>query len=250
MKRLILAVTFLTRLPLPIPKNITDKDMGTSTPFFPLVGLIIGLMLVGIDRLFSIVFPLAVVNAVIFISLIIITGGLHLDGLMDTCDGIFSGKDRERVLEIMRDSRVGSFGVLGAIVIATLKLSLLNILPIANRYSALIIFPMLGRWAMVWGITLFPYARKTPGLGVPFTDYARKNYIIWSALPIIAVLAPLLLWWSVPVIIFAGFAAWVLGKWFSQKIGGLTGDTYGAICEITEVLILILNPFLPLRIGN
>lgn len=240
MKRLILAITFLTRLPIPIPKNITDRDMGSSTPFFPLVGIIIGFMLVGVDRLFSIIFPPIVVNAIIFVSLIIITGGLHLDGLMDTCDGIFSGKDRERILEIMRDSRVGAFGVLGAIVIVVLKLSLLNVLPEGNRYNALLIFPMLARWAMVLGVTMFPYARKTPGLGVSFTDYAKKSYIIWSILPVFIVSIPLLSWLSFPIIIFMGFVAWLLGKWFSNKIGGLTGDTYGAICEITEVFALMI----------
>jgi adenosylcobinamide-GDP ribazoletransferase len=240
LKRLLLAITFLTRLPLPIPKNITNSDMGRSTPFFPLVGLIIGLMLVGIDRIFSLILPSIVVNAIIFISLIVITGGLHLDGLMDTCDGIFSGRDRERILEIMRDSRVGAFGVLGAICIVVLKLSLLNTLPVESKYTALILFPVMGRWGMVWAVVLFPYARKTPGLGVSFTDFARKSYIIWSMPFILIISIPLLLWWSISIIIVTGLSAWLTGKWLSHKLGGLTGDTYGAICEVTEVLTLMM----------
>ncbi len=214
--------------------------MGRCTPFFPLVGLLIGLMLVGVDRLFSFLLPPFAVNAILFVSLVVITGGLHLDGFMDTCDGVFSGRDRSRSLEIMRDSRVGAFGVLGAVCLAVLKIAFLNALHGDTRLPALILFPTLGRWGMVWAITLFPYARSTPGLGKSFTEHARKRYIVLASLPVFAAVIPLFLWRSILILIAAWLATWLLGKSFSHKLGGLTGDTYGAICEITETLSLMV----------
>jgi adenosylcobinamide-GDP ribazoletransferase len=213
--------------------------MGRSTPYFPLVGLLVGLILVALDRLFSYVFPPLVVNSALFVSMVIITGGMHFDGLMDTCDGVFSGRDRERILEIMRDSRVGAFGVLGAVCLAAMKIALLNAVKGDIRWATLLVFPMLGRWGMVWGVTLFPYARKNPGIGQSFTDFARKRYILWSTIPVLAAAIPLFMWRGIALVITAGLGALLLGKIFSRKLGGLTGDTYGAICEITEVLVLM-----------
>lgn len=214
--------------------------MGRTTPFFTLVGLFIGLMLVGVDRLFSSLYPPFVVNAILFVSLVVITGGLHLDGLMDTCDGVFSGRDRSRSLEIMHDSRVGAFGVLGAICLATLKIAFLNALRGDIRWSALLLFPMLGRWSMVWAITLFPYARRTPGQGKPFSEHSRKRYVALASLPVLAVAITLFSWRSIPILAADCLAVWLSGKWLSHKLGGLTGDTYGAICEITETVSLMI----------
>jgi len=240
MKRLILAITFLTRLPLPVSKDITSEEIGRSTPFFPLVGLLIGLILIGIDGVLSYLWPPIAVNVALFVSLVLITGGLHLDGLMDTCDGIFSGRDRDRILEIMRDSRVGAFGVLGAVCLAAMKIALLNALNGDLRWATLLLFPMLGRWSMVLAITLFPYARESAGLGTPFTDFARKRYILWATLPVLAASIPTLLWRIIPILAVVGCATWLMGKWISRKIRGLTGDNYGAICEVTETLSLMI----------
>ncbi len=240
MKRLILAITFLTRIPLPVSKDVTSEDMGRSTPFFPLVGLLIGLMLIGIDGMLSYLWPPIVVNSALFVSLVAITGGLHLDGLMDTCDGIFSGRDRDRTLEIMRDSRVGAFGVLGAVCLAAMKIALLNALNGDLRWAGLLLFPMLGRWSMVLAITFFPYARELVGLGTPFTEFARKRYIFWATLPVLAVSIPILLWRVGPLLAVVSCITWLMGKLIFRKIGGLTGDNYGAICEATETLSLLI----------
>ena len=215
MNRLLLAVTFLTRLPFPARRNITKEELGRSVPFFPVVGLLLGLILAG-------------------------TGGLHVDGLMDTCDGVFSGRDRETTLEIMRDSRIGAFGALGAICMAALKITAMSALGSESRWAALLLFPMLGRWSMVWVITFFPYARKTPGLGKWFSASAKRQDVIWATLPVIAVIIPIFLLRSIPILVTVGAATFLLGKWFSHKLGGLTGDTYGAICEITETLSLLV----------
>jgi adenosylcobinamide-GDP ribazoletransferase len=225
---------------LPTPKSTTVEDIGRSTPSFPLVGLLIGLILIGIQRLSSLIWPPPAVYVVLVVSLIVVTGGLHLDGLMDTCDGIFSGKERKRILEIMRDSRVGAFGVLSAFCLVLLKTAFLGVAHSRSGCTPLLLFPMLGRWGMVWAIVLFPYARTSPGLGKPFTEFARKSYLAWASFPVIVIAATLLMWQSIPVLIVVGIAAWLMGKWFSRRLSGLTGDNYGAICEITETLSLMV----------
>ena len=239
-KKILLAITFLTRLPFPIPKSISPDDMGRTTPFFPMVGLLIGLILVVINYALSYIWAPYIVNVLLIISLIVITGGLHLDGLMDTCDGIFSGKDRERTLEIMHDSRVGAMGVLGAICIIVLKMVFLSAANPGSKMAALIAFPMLGRFSMVFAVSAFPYARTSPGLGSLFVEYAKKRYIFWAIVQVLVVTIPLLLWKAFPVIVIVVAFTWLLGKWLTNRLEGLTGDTYGAICEITETMSLAL----------
>lgn len=240
MKRLLLSMTFLTRLPIPLSKNISQEDIGKTTPFFPLVGIFIGLLLVGINYILSFILPSFVINIIIIVSLIAITGGFHLDGLMDTCDGFFSGKDREQTLEIMRDSRVGAMGVAGALCIFALKVAFLNAVSAENKLQALIIFPMLGRWSMVFAISLFPYAKGKQGLGSLFVEHAKKSYIFWSTIPIVILIIPLLRWKAFPTLIVIFLVTWLIGKRLSNKLGGLTGDTYGAISEVIETLSLAI----------
>lgn len=238
MKRFILAITFLTRLPLPTPKIVTPKDIASSTVFFPLVGLILGGILAGIDYFCSHFWNPLVTNTAIVIGLIGLTGGLHIDGLMDTCDGIFSNKDRDRALEIMRDSRVGVMGVLGGICVILMKIAFLYGIKDDLRIPALLIFPVIGRCAMVYAICFFPYARTTSGLGKAYVQHSKRyHFLIASALSL-SVAIPFLLWRAIPIIVIISFATWLMAYRLSKRLGGLTGDTYGAICEVVETLTL------------
>jgi adenosylcobinamide-GDP ribazoletransferase len=238
MKRILLAITFLTRLPLPAPKKVAPEDIGESTPFFPIVGLILGGILVGINYFCSYFWDPLVTNIAIVVSLIAFTGGLHLDGLMDTCDGIFSNKNRERTLEIMRDSRVGSMGVLAGICLLLLKIFFLNSIAQDMKIPVLLAFPVLGRWSMVYAVSLYPYARSTSGLGALFVEYAKHYYVLVATIIVLIITIPLLLWKAFPVFIVIGFATWMMSRRLSKRLGGLTGDTYGAICETMETLSL------------
>ena len=240
MKRIILAITFLTRLPLPTPKIITSQDIAGSTPFFPIVGLILGGILVGVDYLCSQFWNPLVTNTAIVISLIAFTGGLHLDGMMDTCDGIFSNKDRDRMLEIMRDSRLGAMGVLGGICLILMKVAFLYSIKGEMRIPALLIFPMIGRWAMVYAVSFFPYARTTSGLGKSYVEHSKRYHVLIASIWVFAVAIPLLLWKAIPIFLVIGFATWLMAFRLSKRLGGLTGDTYGAICEIMETLTLAI----------
>lgn len=240
MKKLILAITFLSRLPIPSPKHIAPKDIGGSTPYFPIVGLILGGILVGINYFCSYFWDQLITNIVLVISLIALTGGLHLDGLMDTCDGVFSNKDRERTLEIMRDSRVGAMGVLAGICLILLKFAFLNNINDDMKYQALLIFPMIGRLSMIFAISFFPYARSSSGLGSLFVEYSKQHYILIALAQVFIIAIPLLLWKAFPIFIIVGFATWLMAWRLSKRLGGLTGDTYGAICEVMETLTLAI----------
>jgi adenosylcobinamide-GDP ribazoletransferase len=238
MKKIILAITFLTRLPLPSPKKVAPEDIGKSTPFFPIVGLILGGMLVGINYFCSYFWNQLITNTILVFSMIAFTGGLHLDGLMDTCDGIFSNKDRDRTLEIMRDSRVGSMGVLAGICLLLLKIVFLNGISQDMKMPVLLTFPVFGRWGMVYAVSLYPYARTTSGLGALFVEYAKHYYVLIATIIVLIIAVPLLLWKAFPVFIVIAFATWMMSSRLSKRLGGLTGDTYGAICEVMETLSL------------
>lgn len=238
MNRLLLSIAFLTRFPIRSP-SFSPSDLGKSTVFFPIVGLIIGLILAGVWYGLSHIWPHYVVDAFVVVLLIIFTGGLHLDGLMDTFDGISSNRDRNQMLEIMRDSRVGAMGVLAGFSILILKVVLLSALNPVVKIPAIIIFPVFGRLCLVLAITLFPYARESSGLGSAFVKYSKKSYMIWASAESLMISAPLLLWKSLVIFATVFALSVALGAWFSHKLGGLTGDIYGAICELAEVTCLV-----------
>ena len=197
--------------------------------------------MVGLERGCSEVFPDFLSAAVLLVSLIAVNRGLHLDGLMDSCDGIFGGFTRDRRLEIMRDSQVGAFGVAGAAGILLLKygalVSLLGFSGSGIEWS-LLLFPILSRWSMVVALGAFPYVRS-PGLGSPF----HQGNILWATIMagIIAIAGAVLLGSIAGAGMLAGatLIAWLLGKYMAVKLGGLTGDSYGAINEVTEMLALM-----------
>lgn len=246
MNKLLLSITFLTRFPTPTPK-FNPSDLGRSTLFFPIVGLMIGLVLAGVWYGLSHIWPIYVADTSVIIFLIVLTGGLHLDGLMDTFDGTFSNRDRKEMLEIMRDSRVGAMGVLAGMSVVILKIVLFNALNPDAKIPAIITFPVFGRLCLVLAITLFPYARGNSGLGSAFVKYSKKSYIIWTSAESLIISAPLLLWRSLPVLAAVFIISVALGTWFSHKLGGLTGDVYGAICELGELtciaVLLTLQPY-------
>lgn len=234
------ALSFLTIFPTRRPADVTQHAVSNSRAWFPLVGLLLGLALVGLEWGLSFVFPIYLTAAVLVVFLILITRCLHLDGLMDTCDGLFGGPTPERRREIMRDSHVGAFAVAGAIGVLLLKygalVSLLS-LDLPGREWALLLFPVFSRYAMVLQLMVFRYVR-TPGLGSPFHEYDARLPSAVAA--IIAVLAALLLGGVGGMLILAGVCllALLLGQGIVAMAGGMTGDAYGATNELAEVAAL------------
>ncbi|MBE6074754.1 MAG: adenosylcobinamide-GDP ribazoletransferase [Selenomonas ruminantium] len=239
MKSFITALQFLTRIHLKNQPDLTIEDFGRSTKFFPLVGAILGFIYLLAAWCLIAVFGWAnFVTTILVLLPVFVTGGLLLDGYMDTADGVFSARDRERKLEIMKDSRVGSFGVIALVALMMIDWTVLRDIKLVLIMTALFIMPVIGRMAMVMVIAFFPYARKE-GMGKAFADMADKETVAIAGITTILFVVP---WGQAAIVALAaglGFA-WLLGAWLTSKLGGLTGDTYGAIETLTETVVLVV----------
>ena len=230
------ALQFLTIFPTPIRREITAEHSGQSLTYFPLVGLVLGAILSGLHFGLSLVLPESVVNALIVIFLVILTGAHHLDGLVDTCDGVIAGKSKEERLAIMSDSKVGVFGIVAAFLLLLLKYVSLSSAPIL---TALLLMPTLSRWSMVAIISAFPYA-KSSGMGLAFKQGARWYRLTIATVMALAMAFIILQLWGLVLMAILWLFVFGIVSYFRSRLGGLTGDTYGAINEIAEVLVLIL----------
>ena len=222
-------------------RDPTSQQISNSRVFYPVVGLLLGLMLFGLERGCREVFPDFLSAAVLLVYLVVVTRSLHLDGLMDTCDGLFGGFNPERRLEIMRDSHVGAFGIAGAVSSLLLKYgALVALLGLDDpgKEWALLLFPMVSRWSMVLALGAFPYVRDQ-GLGTPF--HLVSPYWQTAAAAATAAVAAVLLGGigGAGMLVGASVLAWLLGWAMANRLGGLTGDTYGAINEVVEVAALM-----------
>ncbi len=231
------ALGFLTAMP--VPRRVASAAaLARALIFFPLVGLLVGALLLALDLLLAPLLPNGVRVALLLGAGIGLTRALHLDGLMDCCDGLFGGFTPEHRLEVMRDSRVGAFGVLGAIVVLLLRFNGLTALSDAWLVAGLLLPPTLGRWAMALAIVAYPYGRPT-GLGVSFKAGASWRQVALAG--ILATGAATALWWPWGVLALPVVAALTAGvaRFMRGRLPGLTGDCYGAINEIVEVVLLL-----------
>ena len=235
-------MTFLTIFPVSRNLDRGPMDLSNSRAFYPAVGLLMGLLLVGVEEGSSRIFTEPMTAAFLVATMVIVTRALHLDGLMDVCDGVFGGFTPERRLEIMRDSRVGAFGVVGGVTVLLLKYAaLLSLLTLSEpgKEWALLLFPALSRWTMVVLLGVFPYVRSQ-GLGSPFHGGGIK--IATTVAGLSALAASFLLGGFAGLGLFFGAMAmaWLLGWAMAKSLGGLTGDTYGATNEIIETTVIIV----------
>ncbi|WP_094604647.1 Adenosylcobinamide-GDP ribazoletransferase [Sporomusa silvacetica DSM 10669] len=238
MKDFFTGLQFLTRIRLVEQNDWSPDSFGRSVKYFTLIGAIIGLILAGLNYVLSQFLPSHVLAAVLIIAEIVLTGGLHCDGFMDTADGVFSGRSRERMLEIMKDSRVGANGVVAFGLLLLLKYSLIIDMTPTMLFAALITMPVAGRMVMVISITSFSYARPE-GMGKAFAQYAGRATLGITAVVAIAVVAAL----GIRASISAGgavVAGILTARYLANVLGGLTGDTYGAVTELTELAVLLL----------
>ena len=236
MNSLRFAISFLTILPL-APKN-PDVSVTSSRAYFPLVGLALGGILAGLAYSLDFVFTPFQVGAIIVVALIAFTRALHVEGFMDSCDGLFGGFTRERRLEIMRDPRVGSFAVIGAVSLLLLKWTLIVGLPDQYRTPLLVLFPAMSRGGMLLDMEVYPYARDR-GMGTSFHVDTKLIQVV-VGLVIVALASALLLGIAgVVLLAIVCIVALAFGRWVTGLLGGMTGDTYGAVNEIGEVAVLI-----------
>jgi len=204
-----------------------------------MVGLIIGLLLVGINWLLGWVLPTAVVNVLLIAFLAIISGALHLDGLADTCDGLASGKTPEERWQVMQDSRVGSFGIVGVCCLLLVKYVSLNNVPQNLAMTSLLLMPVISRWTMVYAIFTYPYA-KPSGLGKTFKQGVNWLQFVIATLIALAVVAGLARLAGLAIILSTWVVVLITATYLKHKFSGLTGDTYGVINEVAEVCVLLL----------
>lgn len=240
------ALGFLTILPV-APRDAAG--LASARGWFPVAGLLLGVVLSVVELLLHAGYPLLTQEyrpfpsllsaAILIVAMIVLTRGLHLDGFMDCCDAFLGGFTRERRLEILRDSHVGAFAVVGVVGVLLLKFGALTALVPSGRIWLLLVVPCLSRWSMLLMMELFPYARRE-GIGTPFLPKGGR----WQLLGGFLVAGAVTVAFTGPVglvlLLAASLVAWLLGAWSSKLIGGVTGDVYGAANEAAEAALLVL----------
>lgn len=230
--RFLAALQFLTIIPW--RRSTSQEELAGSAGYFPVVGVVIGLILAGLNRVLGWLLPSPAVNVLLVASLVVITGALHLDGLVDTCDGVAGVKTAEERQRVMHDSRAGAFGVIGASLLLLVKYVSLNSVPGVFLLATLVLMPIVSRWAMVYAIFAYPYGRPS-GLGqllkqgTGWQQFAMATLITLAAAIVLLRLAGVIIMVGVWVIAVA------VATYLKGKLSGLTGDTYGAINEVSEV---------------
>ena len=230
------ALGFLTVLPLG-RRALEYRPLARAAAFFPLVGLVLGLILVSADYAFRLGLPDLLASALLVALLVLLTGGLHFEGFMYTCDGLFGGHSQERRLEIMRQKEVGAYAVAGGVLLLLVMWLAIASITGPSRVWVLGLFPVLSRWAMALALGIFAYARQE-GLGKAFRSARPTQTGIAGAMALAA--AVLLGRGGLLLFVSATALAWRLGLGISRMLGGLTGDTYGAINEVTQACLLIV----------
>ncbi|MDD4984764.1 MAG: adenosylcobinamide-GDP ribazoletransferase [Dehalococcoidales bacterium] len=241
------AIRFLTTLRIPRHDGGGPEDLARSAVFFPVVGIIIGLMLAGAYWLLIHILPLSVASGILIVAGVALSGGLHLDGFVDTCDGLGGHKDTATRWQVMHDSRSGAFGIIGVFCLLLVKYGALNSVPDNLMMATLLIMPVLSRWTMVYAIFAYPYARPS-GLGKVIKQGLGRSRFALATAVTVAAATGLAGWGGIPLFYLAGpllmLGVWLItlamAAYLKGKFGGLTGDTYGAINEVAEVSTLIL----------
>ncbi|MCL2789828.1 MAG: adenosylcobinamide-GDP ribazoletransferase [Desulfobulbus sp.] len=245
MRALILMIQFMTRYPIPMAVEFTAERFVQGMKWMPLVGLLVALPAAGGVVLADWLLGRELAAIVAVILLIGVTGGLHLDGLADSADGLFSYRSRERMLEIMRDSRLGVNGVIAVVLAILLKYLFLYAIAADGVVPAVLVAPVVGRMALVWHSASAQYARQERGIGdfVNQTGLMQAGSATLLSLLLVSgilffggVRLTLVPWLTLifhlpPIALATGFAAYV-----NRRLGGITGDTIGASIELSELL--------------
>jgi adenosylcobinamide-GDP ribazoletransferase len=230
------ALQFLTILPGLAKREFTARDFGRSLAYFPLIGLILGLILFGLHSGLRLILPLPVVSALVILALVVLTGAHHVDGLMDTFDGVIAGRSKEERLAIMSDTKVGTFGIVAAVLVILLKYVCLSSAPV---FHSLILMPVLSRWAMVSAFFVFP-AAKSAGMAATFKQNASWPGLVVATAIALIVSVLLIQEWGLVLMAALWLITFGIASYFNSRLGGLTGDNFGALNELSEILVLII----------
>lgn len=239
MRGFILAWEFLTIIPLTRNRDVRPEELAASMAYFPLVGLILGIILSISNIGFLKILPSSVVDAMLIAELIILTRGLHIDGFVDTIDGLAGGKTKEDILHIMRDHRVGALGVVGVIMLIMIKYLSLNSAPSASKNLIMITMPMMSRWLQVVFTNMYSYARQD-GMGKAFVEGVRGRQAWIATIFTALVLIFLFKFNAILIMVLMAIVTYLMGIYFKKTLGGITGDVIGAVSEVSEVMFLLI----------
>lgn len=233
-----LAVTFLTRVPMPRVGADTPR-LGPAVPWFPVVGALVGAAIAGVYAAALLALPPLVAATVAIGSGVLLTGAFHEDGLADSADALAGGWTREERLRILRDPRLGTYGVSAVVISFLLRVSALAALGPWEGAAGLMAAHTLGRTSAVGMLAILPPATDE-GLGASYaTAVGRARAIVGVAVGVLlgtAVLGGL----AFPVIAVAAIGAWILGLVAGRKLGGITGDVLGATEQTVEFIVLLV----------
>lgn len=261
MKEFLIAAQFLTRIPITIKGDVSEGEMGRSAIFFPLVGVLQGLVAAGAALLFSLAFSPDIAAGIVVVVLLLTNGGFHIDGLADTADGVSvratgdPARDREKRLTIMKESTVGAIGVLA--IASVLLLKYLFVSGVLGRgltwdvFYILFLVPVFSKWAMV-PVICHGKAARDEGLGWIFISHVGPGILLLSSAVLAAVFfltgffVPGRVWLDMlKLFLLLAFPLYALGLvWVifcKREFGGLTGDTMGAVSEIAEIVVLAIS---------
>ena len=250
LRDLSLAIRFLTIISiisLP-PSNNTNQNeevlaenFANSMAFFPLVGMLIGVLLVFLRRVFYYLPVSSLVgDTLVLIVWIWLSGGLHLDGFADSVDGFLGGHDKEEILKIMKDSSTGAKGVVALFSLLLLKFVLLAEMPLFLKDAALFFTPAIGRCSMVIAAFLGKPTRLKNSMGKLFIDYVSWREVIFASLTMAVIGILLFKLYFLPLLIIATGIVLLILKYSQKRIGGISGDILGAINEIVELFCLLV----------
>ncbi|MHB0868722.1 MAG: adenosylcobinamide-GDP ribazoletransferase [Chloroflexota bacterium] len=234
----LVAAGFLTVMPIPAPRSVAMGPMGWPLACFPLVGAALGALVAGVGVLLELWFPAQVVAPLMVALLLAVTGALHLDGLMDSFDGLFGGRDPSGRLAIMKDSRVGSYGIAAAGSLLLLEYGALVALPADGRSLALVVAGALSRWAMVATLWGFP-AASANGLAAGLKPQLSRTHTVLATLIAAAIALGALGWEGAAAMAVAGLLVGLGGRLVVSKLGGITGDSCGGLGQLVEVAVLL-----------
>jgi adenosylcobinamide-GDP ribazoletransferase len=231
------AVAFMTRLPVPRKLQMGPDDLSGSAVFFPIVGLLVGGGAIVVNHVLSRFVPHAVVVVIVLVFLVAITGGLHEDALADAADGFGGGWGKEQVLNIMRDSRVGSFGALAtALALLARFVFLANLLP--QKFDSYLVAGQVAcRWTALPLAFSLPPAREGSGQGARVAGKITTLSLVTGTLLTVLILGVTLGMKALWVALAAGVVTGASGAYYHRRIGGVTGDCLGATNQLTEVAV-------------
>jgi adenosylcobinamide-GDP ribazoletransferase len=231
------ALQFLTIWPWPRRATRSSEEIGSSAIFFPVVGLLLGSVLALLDLVVG-TFASPGVTAVLVVALLAwLTRGLHLDGLADTFDGLGAGGDRERMLRIMDDSHTGAFGLIAIVIVLFLKIHALESIE-TGRWRALLTAPILARWAMA--LLAYRSQPAKPGLGAAFLEYLNGKHVLIATIITLILVGALLGGVAIALAVWVALLSFVSKQYFHRRLGGITGDTFGALGELSEASVLAI----------